>query len=94
MPSHVCSDPTDASGDSVLDVQFEITNRGHAPDTTDPGCPPEFYITSAVDENGTELLHQLAADQQSAIEAEIAGGFDFETHWADERDVALLARAA
>lgn len=90
--SHTCIDPTDASGEAVLDVEFKITSDGCAAQTYGPAenCypaePPEFEITSAVDENGLERLHALTTDQHQAVEEEIAANFNFRQHARNERD--------
>lgn len=87
--SHICTDPTDVTRQAVLDVRFEITSYGYGPDATDPGAPPEFHLTSAVDENGIERLSALTTDQHQAVEEEIATGFDFRRHARDEREEGL-----
>jgi hypothetical protein len=89
MPSHLCSDPTDTDGHGfVLDVAFDITSRGHDADDSDPGAPPEFNLTSAVDGNGTELLATLSDKEREKLETEISADFDFNQHFRDERDAA------
>lgn len=88
-PWHICTDPTDVTREAVLDVSFKITSRGYQPDATDPGAPPEFHLTSALDENGIDVLPTLTTEQREIVEDLIATDFDFDLHVRDEREAEL-----